>query len=347
MTIVIIAGGAGTRLWPLSTPEYPKHLLKIGATNSSMLEKTYRRAKRLSQEIYVVSEQSHFREVRSQLSELGEDRFIVEPERKGTANCIIAALVFLEGKTSPDEPIAFMHADHFIRDNKGFVHTFGVAATVSKKEQKIVLVGVEPDYPATGFGYIEKGTIYDEERYIYNVASFKEKPEFNVAQEYVKSGNFLWNCGYFVGSRAVFKSKMKQFAPNLLKSYNLLEDAKTDGFNKVYSGLKSEAIDYALIERVADLLVIPASFDWMDIGSYADLLKSVDTDENGNYLKGNIEISEVKNSFIENREVKPLSVIGIDNCVVVNTKDGIVVARIDLSQRIGDVAKKIYDRRTK
>ena len=311
-----------------------------------MLEKTYNRAKLLSQEVYVVSEQSHFSEVRNQLSELNDDHFIVEPERKGTANCIIAALAFLEDRTPLDEPIAFMHADHYIRDNNGFVHTFDLAATVSKKEQRIVLIGVEPNYPATGFGYIEKGVIYDEKLYIYNVASFKEKPEFSLAQDYLKSGNFLWNCGYFVGSRKVFKSKMEQFAPTLLKSYNLLLSAKNE-FNATYSELKNEAIDYALIEKVKDLLVIPANFDWMDIGSYADLLQSVDTDEDGNYLNGQVITSGVNNSYIENLEDKPLSVIGMSNCAVVNTKDGILVARIDMSQKVGEMAKKIYDRRTK
>jgi mannose-1-phosphate guanylyltransferase/mannose-6-phosphate isomerase len=344
--IAIIAGGAGTRLWPLSTPDFPKHLLKVGGSDRSLLQDTYDRAKQLTKKIYVVSEQGHIDLVRDQLSELFLDNFLIEPARKGTANCIMYTLVKLSNNHNPNEPLIFIHADHYIRDTNGFIHSFKQAAAASLAEQKIVLVGVEPNYAATGFGYIKRGILEDAKRSVYRVEGFKEKPDFQTAQKFVKSGNYLWNCGYFVGSINIFKAKMKQYAPELLENFNKLNHAKNN-FKDVYLGLAPEAIDNALIEKVQDLLVVPASFDWMDIGSYADLLKSVDTDENGNYLKGNIEISEVKNSFIENREAKPLSVIGIDNCVVVNTKDGIVVSRIDLSQRIGDVAKKIYDRRTK
>lgn len=344
MIVVIIAGGAGTRLWPLSTPEYPKHLLRVNDDDKSILEKTYARAKNLTDQIYVVSERSHVSEVKAQLSELSEDRFLIEPARRGTANCIVAAMVKLSKNHNSDEPIAFIHADHFIRDNKGFVHSFKMAVAAAQKEHKIVLVGVEPSYPATGFGYIEKDGIDDEEHFIYKVNSFKEKPDFATAQAYLRSGNYLWNCGYFVGSLSTFTTKMKQFAPDLMANFNKLSDAGDAGFNKAYLELESEAIDYALIEKVDDLLVVPASFDWMDLGSYNDLSHAVSTDELGNFLKGDVEIDEVNNSYIENHEDKPMAVIGLDNCVVVNTKDGILVTRKDLSQNVGNIAKKIASR---
>ncbi len=341
MIVVIIAGGAGTRLWPLSTPNYPKHLLKIGEDKNSILQNTYERAKKLTDKIYIVSEQGHIGEVKDQIKELPDDHYIVEPARRGTANCILAALVKLSSIVESNEPIAFIHSDHFIRDNNGFTHSFKLASQTSLDNGKIVLVGVEPKYPATGFGYIEKSDLEDEEHYVYKVGRFKEKPDFSTAQQYVNSGDYLWNCGYFVGSIDIFKSKMQEFAPELIGSFNKLLEAGDASFNDTYLDLESEAIDYALIEKVQDLLVIPASFDWMDLGSYTDLSSAVASNEDGNYTKGYVEVIEVSNSYIDNQEDKPVAVLGLDNCVVINTKDGILVTRKDLSQKVGDVAKKI------
>ena len=342
MIVVIIAGGSGTRLWPLSTPDYPKHLLTINGEQRSLLQQTYDRAKQLTDKVYVVSDHSHIEHVREQLSELPEDAFIVEPGRRGTANCIIAALVYIAKRHDPNEPIASIHADHYIRDTEGFKHSFKIANEVSEKDKRIVLVGVEPDHPATGFGYIQKDDIFDEANYVYGVESFKEKPDFDLAQKYVSSGKYLWNCGYFVGSANTFVEKMKQYAPDLLGNYQKLEQASDDSYKETYLALESDAIDYALIEKVKDLLVVPASFDWMDLGSFADLHKAVGGDEKGNHVQGKVEIEELENSFVQNMDnEKPVAVIGLDNVVVVNTPNGLLVARKDLSQKVGVVSKRL------
>jgi mannose-1-phosphate guanylyltransferase/mannose-6-phosphate isomerase len=342
MIIVIIAGGSGTRLWPLSTPDYPKHLLTINGDDRSLLQHTYDRARGLTDKIYVVSDSSHIDHVRDQLSELPEDAFIVEPARRGTANCIAAALAYIAKKHDTSEPIASIHADHYIRDVDGFNHSFKVATEVSAAKGKIVLVGVEPDYPATGFGYIEKGDVVDEKSLVYEVSSFKEKPAFDVAQEYVASGNYLWNCGYFVGSVDTFKQKMQEFAPDLYGNYEKLSNANPENYQDTYLSLESDAIDYALIEKVKDLLVVPASFDWMDLGSFGDLHKAIGGDEKGNHVKGNVEIEEVQNSYVHNQEDgRPVAVIGLDNVVVINTPKGILVARKDMAQKVGEVSKRI------
>jgi mannose-1-phosphate guanylyltransferase len=342
MIVVIIAGGSGTRLWPLSTPDFPKHLLKVNGDQKSILQNTYARAKKLTDKIYVVSEISHSKHVKEQLPELDDSRFLVEPARRGTANCILTALVKLGEKEDVNESIAFIHADHFIRDVKGFVQSFNIATKAATNNGKIVLVGVEPTYPATGFGYIQKDGLLDDNSLVYCVDSFKEKPDFDTAQKYQKSGNYLWNCGYFVGSINTFKTKMAEFAPKLFENYQRLVGAsRGDLFDEIYLGLENEAIDYALIEKVQDLLVVPASFDWMDLGSYSDLASAVNSNKEGNYLKGTVEIDDVSNCYIENQETKPVAVIGLDNCVVINTKDGILVARKGMSQSVGDIAKKI------
>lgn len=341
MIAIIIAGGSGTRLWPLSTSEYPKHLLKINGDNLSLLQNTYARAKHLADRIYVVSEASHIHHVKDQLPELPETAFIVEPARRGTASCVVTALVNVGREADPDEPIAILSADHYIRDIDGFVHSFKVASDATSQTGRIVLVGVEPDSPATGFGYIEKGELIDERTFVFNVQSFKEKPDYSTAVGYLASGKYLWNCGYFVGSLNTFKKAMQQHAPELYDNYQKLDQASAGHYTDTYLSFESNSIDYALIEKVTDLLVVPASFDWMDLGSFSDLHKAVDSDAAGNHIYGQVESEDIANSFVQNHEDKPLVVIGLDNVVVVNTPIGILVTRKDLAQKVGDVSKRL------
>jgi len=342
MIVVIIAGGSGSRLWPLSTPNYPKHLLKVNGDKFSLLQNTYKRARLLSDDVYVISEASHIKYVKEQLNDLGEDNFIVEPGRRGTANCILLALSYIADRhpDNNEQSIAFMHADHYIRDTLGFVGIFRLADKLAIEHQRMLLVGVEPDHPATGFGYIEKGEAVDDQAFVNEVKSFKEKPDYNTARRYVSSGTYLWNGGYFVAPMNVFLKTISEHAPELLKNYEILNQAK--GNEDVYLDLKPEAIDYALIEKVPNLLVISAAFDWIDLGSYADLAKTIGGDEQGNYLNGEkIKISDVTNSYITNQEDKPVVVIGLDNVVVANTPKGLLISRKDLSQKVGDISKDL------
>jgi mannose-1-phosphate guanylyltransferase len=344
MIVVIIAGGSGTRLWPLSTPSYPKHLLKVNGDDKSLVQHAYQRASSLTNKVYVVSESSHIQHVKDQLSAVPDENFIVEPARRGTAHCIVAALTEI-GKNNPsDEAIAFIHADHYIRDIEGFAHSFRVADRVSQSEGRIVLVGVEPDYPSIGFGYIQKGERLGTDDYVFNVDNFKEKPDHQTAQQYLNSGDYLWNGGYFVGSLDTFKQTMQTYAPDLLASYERLAAASPETYQETYLSFENVAIDYALIEKVQNLLVVPASFDWMDLGSFKDMYDAADKDEQGNHLNGNVAVEEVDNAFVQNLEDKPVAVIGLDNVVVVNTPDGILVARKDLAQKVGEVSKRLQQK---
>lgn len=339
--MVIIAGGSGSRLWPLSTPEYPKHLLTVNGDQRSLLQHAYDRAKSLTDKIYIVSDKSHIEHVEQQLPELPPDAFIVEPARRGTANCIVAALAYISAREDNDEVIASMHADHYIRDTEGFLHSFRVANDVSASAGRITLVGIEPTYPATGFGYIQKAALFDEKAFVYDVDSFHEKPDFATARTYLESGQYLWNGGYFVGSINTFKREMKDFAPDLLQSYEKLAAATPETYEQTYLDLNADAIDYALIEKTEDLLVVPASFDWMDLGSFKDLHQAVGRDEQGNFASGLVELEDVSNSFVQNEEEKPVAVIGLDNIAVVNTPHGLVIVRKDLAQKVGDVSKRL------
>jgi mannose-1-phosphate guanylyltransferase/mannose-6-phosphate isomerase len=344
MITVIIAGGSGTRLWPLSTSSYPKQLLKLTGERT-MLQTAYDRAVKLGETTYVVTEASHSDHVREQLPELPDSAFLIEPGRRGTAHCIVFALDVIARTHDKDEPVAFIHSDHYVRDTDGFARSFSVAAKTSQANHEITLIGIEPTFPATGFGYIERDNVIDADSGVYNVESFKEKPDFDTAQEYVKSGRYLWNCGYFVGSVNTFLNEMQRSAPELEKSFETLaqiETPQSDEYNQTYLLLDNQVIDIALIEKAQSLAVVAASFDWMDVGSFKDLHDAVEKDEQGNYTRGEaIHAMDVENVYIRNEESKPIAVIGLDNIVVVNTPDGILISRKDVSHRTGEVAKKL------
>lgn len=344
--VVIIAGGSGSRLWPLSTPDFPKQLLKL-TNDNSMVQNTYERAARLATEIYIVPVKDITQQVREQLPQLDDDHIINEPARRGTANCIVAALAHIAGRHDRDEPIAFIHADHHIRDVVGFVKSFRTAAMVSEKRGTITLIGIEPTFPATGFGYIKRGGDAENGLPAYRVESFKEKPDFATARHYVSSGKYFWNCGYFVGSVNTFVRTMEAYAPQLKANYAALiaaGDQAGEEYAETYRGFANEVIDIALIEKAKDLAVVPGEFDWVDIGSFQDLHEASETDELGNHLRGGqIYIDEVENAYIRNEESKPVVVIGLNNVVVINTPHGMLVARKDLSQKVKDAVNRMAE----
>lgn len=349
MITVIIAGGSGTRLWPLSTSDYPKHLLKLTGERS-LLQSAYDRATRVGDTVYVVTEASHAHHVKEQLSELPEDHILIEPGRRGTGNCVAFALDIISRRHDHDEPIAFVHSDHHIRDVEGYIRSLQTAAQVSLEANKVTLIGIEPTFPSTGFGYIERnGELAGGGAYL--IQSFKEKPDLQTAQEYLRAGKYLWNCGYFVGSVDTFLSEIRRVSPELQQSFDALQAQGVvldDSYSQTYLSFPDLVIDYALAEKSDNLAVVPASFDWMDIGSFKDLHEANESNEQGNFLKGDaIYDIELENTFIQNEEDKPVVVIGLDNVVVVNTPDGILVARKDLSQKVKDAVTLMKENKEK
>lgn len=344
MITIIVAGGSGTRLWPLSTPEKPKQLLEL-IDDKSMIRNTYERSVSFADEVYIATEQSLVADVRAQIPELDDRHLFIEPGRRGTANCIVAVLAHVAKYHGADEPVAIYWADHHIRDVRGFAGAFTIAAEASRETGLVSLIGIEPTYPATVMGYIEKAAELAAAKGVFRVKQFKEKPDYPTAQEFVRSGNFLWNCGYMVATLTTYLEQFSRFAPLLKERFDTLSNLVegSDEYQTTYLGYESDAIDYAFTERVDDLVVVTATFDWMDVGNFNDLYDSVERDEKANYQKGdNIHAIEVENSYIRNEEGnKPIAVIGLDNIVVVNTSSGILVARKDVSAKVGDVAKKL------
>ncbi len=344
MIIVIIAGGSGTRLWPLSQANYPKHLLTLTG-ETSLLQNTVERAYKAAKTVYVITEQSQVDEVQKQLPNVPPERIIAEPGRRGTAFCIVLALATLAKHHPADEPIVFFHADSHIADQEGFAKAVNAAAAASKKYAQITLIGVHPTYPATGFGYIHRGAQVDGHE-LYKVESFMEKPDSATATRYQKSGTYLWNIGLFAAPLTVWQKAFKAHAPELAKGY--AEVAKVidqpDELKQAYATFKSQPIDTALIEKTKGLLVVPGSFDWADIGSFQDL-HGILQDEDGNTLHGDISLIDSQDVLVYCTTGKPVVAIGVNNLVVVETPNGLLICKKSRSQMVGDAAKKLQARK--
>lgn len=340
MIVVIIAGGSGTRLWPLSTVNYPKHLLKL-TNERSLLQNTYDRVGELADEVFVVPEASHAEHVYDQLPAVPKKNILVEPARRGTASCVIWALSEIKKREYSNQTILFLWADHLIRDKRGFCAAVRQADELAEKLEKLVFMGVEPTYPSTGFGYIKKGErLANGFKNVHELEKFVEKPDYDTAEAYFESGEYLWNMGYLIGTLSTFERDIEGYAPRLWEDYQKLLAA--DKVQKIYESLEPEAIDTALSEKVPDALVVPGTFDWADVGSFQDLHSISHQDRDGNHLKGEkIELENVSNSYVRNEGATPVVVIGLDNIAVVSTENGILITNKNYAQKVGDIAKKL------
>lgn len=342
MIVVIIAGGSGTRLWPLSTVDYPKHLLRL-TNERSLLQNTYDRVKDLADDIFVIPEESHVKHVYEQLPGVPKKNILVEPARRGTASCVVWALSEIKKRKYANQSIFFLWADHLIRDKRGFQAAVRQADELAEKLDKLVWLGVEPTYPSTGFGYIKKGErLANGFKNVYELEKYVEKPDHETAEAYFETGDYLWNMGYIMGTLSTFEREINKYAPKLAKDYKRL--LKASDPRQIYLSLEPDAIDYALSEKVLDAVVVPGAFDWVDIGSFHDLYGVSHQDESGNHIKGdNVELDSVSNSFVRNEQNTPVVVIGLDNVAVISTENGILVTNKNYAQKVGDIAKKIQN----
>ena len=341
MIVIIIAGGSGTRLWPLSTHDYPKHLLKL-TNERSLLQNTYDRVKALSKETFVITEKSHSKFVIKQLPDLPRKNFLIEPARRGTASCFVLALSELRRRGLKNQAVLFLWADHLISDTKSFQQSASHAAELAETYDKLVFTGVKPTYASTGFGYIKMGK---KIKSAYELDQFVEKPNKQTAQKYLKSKKYLWNTGYLTGMLEIFERELREHAPRLWNDYRKLSKTRLPmNRRKLYLDFVSEAIDTALSEHVPDALVVPGDFDWADVGSFHDLHDVSKHDETGNHISGkNVELENVKDSYVRNESETPVAVIGVDNVAVIATENGILVTNKADAQKVGDISKRLQE----
>lgn len=340
MITVILAGGSGTRLWPLSTSGTPKHLLSVTG-EQTLLQDALVRAKLCGEDVYVVTDASHSKTVREQLAgKLEEKHIIVEPDRRGTGSCIILALAQLAAVHTQETLINFMHADHHISDQETFRRTVQAAGRAAYEQESVALIGLPPRYPATGFGYIKRGERISSD--CYRVEAFQEKPDLATAEEYVSSGDYLWNLGLFSATLATFLREIKQANPELFRAYEALSQAFEYGrsYDELYADLPVRAIEPAVIEKAANVVVVPGAFDWMDIGSFKDLHEAMPkSDEHANAIEGEVVTIETSESIVMERTGRPVAVLGLENVAIISTEHGLLVCHKEYSQRVREAAE--------
>ncbi len=349
---VVLAGGSGTRFWPKSKKLRPKQLCTLGDSDLTMIEKTLNRL-----DGFIPA--SHRMVITHQMQMVGTKEIIGkndsvktmmgEPCAKNTAAALALGAFEIKSKLAPNED-AFMvslHADHVIADTKGFQNTI-TKALESADQGKIVLIGIPPAYPETGYGYIEKSDSFD--KHSFEVASFREKPNHELAQSYVESGNFLWNSGLFVWKVSTILSELEKWLPetysklkNLFgeSSFEQLDPAQVE---QVYNDLESIAIDHAVLEKTDLNVVIPAMFDWQDVGSWDALARCFSVDKQGNYIKADSFILDSHNITVDSEDTF-VSVVGLDDVVVVQSGSSILVCHKDRAQDVKKVVAYLKEQK--
>ena len=339
---IIMAGGSGTRLWPLSRSLYPKQFLSL-INENSLLQETLKRLDGLNcLPPVIVSNNEHRFIVAEQLRQFGVDDFqiILEPVGRNTAPAIaLAALKSLE--LHGDHHMLVLAADHAIQDIEAF-HAAVLAAEQESVDNKLVTFGIVPTKPETGYGYIKKGE--QVKNSVFKVNSFVEKPDLETAKNYLEQKCYLWNSGMFMFKASVYLDELKKFRPDILAACKeSLSSASTDlDFirlnSDVFAECPDESIDYAVMEKTQDCVVIPLDADWSDIGSWTSLWEISEKDEHENVSHGDVINYNSRNNYIYS-EGSLISTVGVNNLIIVQTKDALLVAQQDNVQDI----KKIVE----
>ncbi|MBL4670966.1 MAG: mannose-1-phosphate guanylyltransferase/mannose-6-phosphate isomerase [Arenicella sp.] len=342
---VILSGGVGSRLWPLSRGKYPKQFLCLVDPKLSMLQQTVGRSIGIDGigPSVIVCNQEHRFMVGEQLQQVGikDAQILLESEGRNTAPAIALAALSVAEK-NPNELMLVMPADHVIRDLDAFHKAINVASALAK-EGSLVTFGIVPQGPETGYGYIKAGVGKDGG---FDVAEFKEKPDKKTAQQYIESGDYYWNGGIFVFTASAFLEELKRFEPEV---YDAAEKAMSKAIPDLdfiridevaFASSPSISIDYAVMERTAKAKMVALDAGWNDVGSWSALWDVSDKDENGNAITGDVIVVDTRNSHIYS-ENKLVSVVGVDNLVVVETDDEVLVTDRDHSQNVKAIVNQL------
>lgn len=343
---LVMAGGRGTRFWPESTSKKPKQYLALTG-EKSLLEKTLGRFESLveAQKRYIVTvneQEGLARECSQGL--IGPKGLIFEPSGRNTAPCILLSMASLEAMgAGENDVVAIVPSDHVILNENGFRETMRKAAEVAMKDKRIVTIGIKPNFPHTGFGYIHRGEETQSET--FTVQQFKEKPDRQTAESYVATGEYFWNAGMFVSSLRTLKEEFENCSPETFKFYEPLVKAHGDQkkIAEIYDQIPKDSIDYAVMEKSQKVSVVAASFDWNDLGSW-DALESVVTATEGNTLVESRAhfIKEAQGNIVYSPG-KHVSLIGVNDLIVVSNNKTLVVLPKSRSQEIKEVVEKLKD----
>ena len=343
MTIVIIAGGAGTRLWPLSTASRPKQFLAPIPGAESLIQQTYNRVRGLSDEILVVAPEAQADLIRQHLPELDSDSLVLEPSPHGVANAICLSLRRLSRDYSPTRPLLFLWTDHWIGDPGRFRQSLTQAASGIEAGLKLIRFGLRPSFAATNFGYIRLGPADPEFDWLRRIEAFVEKPDQETAESFIASGQYLWNMGYFMTTVDNLTTEIATVSPAIHQALERLRACSDGNLESVYSQLPSISFEQEFSERTVGAHVMACDFPWADIGSFRDLLKVLPVDSRGNAIQGPVDSQLVSGSYINNQTDIPLAVVGLENLAVVVSDNGILVADPNRVAEIGQLAKLIQN----
>ena len=341
---VILSGGAGTRLWPLSREMYPKQLLSLTG-KQTMLQDTARRLAAIAGAIppIVVCNEAHRFTVAEQIHALDiqPSAILLEPSGRNTAPAVaLAALKAL--KMDPNATLVVAPADHVIRDAGRFQQAAEVAVALAQHE-KLITFGIVAHAPETGYGYIRRG---EGAGPAYPVAQFIEKPPLDLALQYVAGGDYYWNSGMFVFKASRYLAELNSLAPDILAACTAaFQAAKTDlDFVRIdkaeFIKCRSESIDYAVMEKTQDALVLPLDVGWSDVGSWSSLFDVLPADEEGNVLQGDVMVHDTHDCYVHSTS-RLVAAVGMEDHIIVETKDAILVAPKDRVQDVKDLVAKI------
>ncbi len=347
--VVIMAGGGGTRFWPLSRRAQPKQFLAITG-GKTLLQETWDRALLLvegPENIVVVTSADYEELTRNQLTDLPTDNLLLEPQARNTAPCVAWASAWLEARDAA--AVAFvLPADHLIRDLDAFVTAARAAAATARAEPVLVTFGVPPRYPETGYGYVEVGETVEVDGAgdvpVSRVVRFREKPNQETAEEYVAAGRFFWNSGMFVWAT---RSILDAFALHLPEAADaaqrmLVADADEERA-AAYAAMPATSIDFGIMERAANVACVRAPFDWSDVGSWAALCEVTPGDDDGNVTWGNVVAIDARDNLVHAPEQEIVALLGVEGLAVVRSGDVLLIAALDRSQDIRDLRERLME----
>jgi mannose-1-phosphate guanylyltransferase len=347
---VIMAGGSGTRLWPRSRQKKPKQLLDI-VSSKTMIQETVDRLSGIVDDhhIIVVVGEVHSKEIDKQLALVPTENILIEPQGKNTAPCIGLAAVHVRARDK-NGVMVVLPSDHLIKNATRFRNVVKAAAAVAQKGKSLVTIGIEPEFPETGYGYIQIGDKIDSVRGedVYDVIAFKEKPTAAVAKKFLESGKYMWNSGMFVWKADTVLARIKTHLPKLHKGLMQIEaslgkDTEHKVLEKVYDSIEGESIDYGVMEKAEDVVLLKGDFGWNDIGSWAAMEQLWPKDANGNFLDAEVISIESSGNIIHSTK-KLVAVIGLKDIVIIETEDALLVCPKDRAPDVRRAVDELKER---
>ena len=351
--VVIMAGGSGTRFWPLSRTTRPKQFLPI-ISRKTMVEETIGRLLPLVPwaKIRTIANAEQTRTIRKLLPKLPRRNLLVEPMARNTAPSLILATAAI-GLENPKASVVVLPADHLITDTALFRGQLEAGARVAAQEQKLVTFGIPPTYPSTGYGYIHVSSEPAAARRgfaFHRMLEFKEKPDLDRARSFLADGDYYWNSGMFIWTPEVFAAELEANAPDFYpfwtRTLAALKKKSAAGLARVFKSMPALSIDYALMEKAKGLLVCPGRFGWSDVGAWSSQLEVWKRDDRGNAAKGETLALESEGCLVHNPD-KLTALIGVKDLIIVNTEDALLICRKDRDQKVKDIIGVLAEKKKK